>query len=43
MWGANASFLDFDISIFDERACLKFWLLTIANFPNNHFTFDIIL
>ena len=41
--GAKASFLALSAPIFDFIACLKFWDLIIANFPNNQFTFDVIL
>ena len=43
MCGANANFLALSQDIFDLTACLKFCDLIIANFPNNQFTFDVIL
>ena len=41
--GAKANFLALSYPIFDFRACLKFWDLTIANFPTNQLTFDVVL
>ena len=43
IWGAKANFLAFSYPIFDLTACLKFWDLIIASFPNNQLTFEVIL